>query len=67
MKVVNSECVGCPKEMGCIYNSCPYYAVVRYYCDECGEEEELYEFDGQKLCASCVLKKLEKVEGSFYY
>lgn len=48
--------------MGCIYEACPYYEVVRYYCDECGEESELYYWDGEQLCVDCILKQLERVE-----
>lgn len=48
--------------MGCIYEACPYYEVVRYYCDECGSEEDLYYWDGAQLCIDCILKYLERVE-----
>ena len=56
------ECVGCPDDLGCIYEACPYYMVTRYYCDECGEETDLWYFDGEQLCVDCILKRLEKVE-----
>ena len=46
------ECVGCPTEMGCLGNSCPYRNVPHLYCDKCGEEfDELYDLDGEQLCA----------------
>ena len=46
---IENECVGCPPEMGCIGNLCPYRNVRRYYCDKCGEEvETLYYFDAQE-------------------
>ena len=35
---IENDCVGCPKEMGCLGSSCPYRDVPHYYCDECGEE-----------------------------
>lgn len=66
MKTINDECVGCPPEIGCFGNSCPYKNVTRYYCDDCQNENELYHFEGDELCAECVLKRLDKVEGSFY-
>lgn len=59
---VESECVGCPDDMGCIYELCPYYEVVRYYCDECGQEDDLYYWNGCELCTTCILKQLERVE-----
>lgn len=32
-----------------------------YRCDECGDETQLYEFDGKELCESCVLSRLTKI------
>jgi hypothetical protein len=58
--VIANECVDCG--LPCIYEACPYYEVVRYYCDECGEESELYYWDGEQLCVDCILKQLERVE-----
>ena len=63
MKRTESECVDCGKP--CIGIACPNYEVTRYYCDECGEEETLYDYEGEELCAECLLKKFEKVEGSY--
>lgn len=63
---VENECVGCPPEMGCLGSSCPYMNVERWYCDECDEEGQLYEYDGQELCVDCIAKRLEKVEGCNY-
>lgn len=52
-----NECVGCPPEMGCMGNACPYRNVPVYYCDECGEEigyEDVYTTDGANhLCKNC--------------
>ena len=62
MQIVENECVDCPDDMGCIYTACPYYEVVRYYCDICGEEAELYCWNGDQLCIDCILKQLERVE-----
>lgn len=53
------ECVCC--ELPCLGNSCPNRNVPRYYCDECGDETQLYEYDGQELCLSCVENHLDKV------
>ena len=48
--------------MGCIFEACPYYSVTRTYCDRCGEEEDLYYWDGDELCVSCILQQLRPVE-----
>ena len=63
MKQIENECVGCPSEIGCLGNSCRYMNVVRYYCDKCGDETDLYHFEGQELCINCIEKLLDKVEG----
>lgn len=61
MIVIGSECVDC--DLPCVFTACPYYRVVYYVCDCCGEEvEDLYYFDCEQLCADCILKLLEKVE-----
>lgn len=55
-----NECVSCG--LPCLGNSCPNRHVTRYYCDDCGEEEdELYDFDGYELCERCTLKRIPKV------
>lgn len=64
MKKVENECVGCPTEMGCLGDSCKYKNVVRFYCDRCGCEEQLYYFEDEELCKDCLLKEFEVVEGS---
>lgn len=53
-----SECVGCPNEIGCIGDYCQYKHVPVLICDECGQEvDELYEvdFDNDQRCLSCLL------------
>ena len=58
-----NECVGCPPDMGCIGENCPYLNVARLYCDECGEMMDvLYYFDWQELCLDCIEARLERVE-----
>lgn len=59
MKKIENECVDCG--LPC-FEGCPYKNVVRHYCDECGEEEELYYFDDKELCIECIKKHLQKVE-----
>lgn len=67
MKRIEDECVGCPAGVPCLGPSCPNRNVVRYYCDECGAEETLYEWDGQELCIECIKEQLDVVEGSDVY
>lgn len=59
MKRIENECCDCG--LSCIYESCKYYKVVRYYCDSCEKEEELYYYENKELCADCILNSLEKV------
>ena len=58
---LENDCVGCPPEMGCLGDGCPNRNVPYYYCDECGESEILYHFDGEQLCIDCIKKRLEEV------
>ena len=64
MLKIENECVGCG--LPCLGSSCPHQNVTRYYCDDCGEETELYYFDGEELCRECIIERLEKVEGSHW-
>ena len=64
MKVIENECVGCPKEMGCINSACPYIDVPHFYCDKCGDETKLYYYNGDELCVNCLLENFDIVEGS---
>jgi hypothetical protein len=57
---IENECVDCG--LPCIYNSCPYYRVPRFYCDECGFEAELFWFENKQLCIECIESRLEKVK-----
>ena len=59
MKRLEDECVDCG--LPCLGNSCPNRNVPRFYCDDCGDEAQLYDFDGEELCISCIEKRLDKV------
>lgn len=63
MKETTNECVGCTS-MGlpCMGSACPNRHVTRYYCDECGEETQLYIFEDEELCIDCIIGRLEEVE-----
>lgn len=65
MKTYTNECVDCG--LPCLYNSCPYYNVERFFCDKCKKEDTLYEYDGQELCIECIVKQLDIVKGSDCY
>lgn len=54
-----NECVCC--DLPCTGDGCPNRHVPHYYCDECGEETKLYEFDGEQLCIKCVENRLDPV------
>lgn len=60
-----NECVDC--SLPCMYDGCQYYQVTRYYCDDCGTEDVLYDWDNQQLCIDCIKKRLTIVEGSEVY
>lgn len=64
MMRLENECVGCPTEKGCLGSACPYVDVPHFYCDGCGEEDVLYEYDYGEYCIDCIKEKLTVVEGS---
>ena len=60
MVKIENDCVGCANT--CIGSSCPLSAVPHFYCDKCGDETDIYHYDGKELCIDCIEKRLEKVE-----
>lgn len=58
VKYIN-ECVSCGQP--CIGLSCMNYSVSHFYCDICGDETQLYEYDGQELCLDCIEQSLTKI------
>lgn len=63
MRRLENDCVDCG--MPCIGDSCPYRNVIHFYCDDCGDETQLYEFEGEELCIDCIEKRLKKVNLTF--
>jgi hypothetical protein len=62
MKRIENECVGCTSlGMHCLGIGCPNREVLHYYCDECEDECDLYEYDGKELCIECIEKRLHKI------
>lgn len=49
------NCVGCPKEMGCLGDTCPKRHEKSIYCDHCGcdLQNEYIEYDGGEYCEEC--------------
>ena len=62
MRYCENACVNCG--LPCLNESCPYYNVEHIACDICGEETKLYYYDGLEICAECILKDFEVVEGT---
>jgi hypothetical protein len=60
MRKTLDECVCCG--LPCLGSSCPYAHVTRYYCDECGREADIYEFDDKELCKECIKELLTEEE-----
>lgn len=59
---LENDCVCCG--LPCLGNDCPHRNVPHFYCDECGDETDLYHFDDEQLCMSCIKKRLEPVKYS---
>lgn len=64
MVKLENDCVGCPDGIPCFGNSCTMKNVPHYYCDKCGDEAKLYEYEDEQLCEACLLKRIPVVEGS---
>ena len=58
-----NECCGCAVPgYPCMGSACPNRNVPHMYCDRCGEEfEKLYKFDGEEICAECLLSNFEYI------
>ena len=61
VKLIN-ECVGCPPEMGCLGSACPHRNIPVFSCDQCGDDGDIYEYEGQHYCPSCLLDLFDKVQ-----
>ena len=62
MVVFGDGCVGCG--LPCLGDNCIYKNVISCTCDKCKQEfdaEELYEVDGEDLCANCILMEYRTV------
>lgn len=61
MTEYENECLGC--DVPYMGSHCPNRRVPHYYCDDCGEEIDIYEFEEEELCIDCIKDKLVKVGG----
>lgn len=61
MRKYENQCVGCPPEMGCLGNSCPYKKVPIDYCDQCEGENAEYRIDGKDYCEDCATQYLQEI------
>ena len=57
-RVIEDNCVGCPAELGCLGDVCPYKHMHVDYCDECGDDCAEYRIDGKDLCEECAKELL---------
>lgn len=65
MREIVNECCGCATPgYPCRGDACLHRHVERFYCDKCGAEAKLYEYDGKELCEECLLENFLVVEGS---
>ena len=62
MVIRDNACVGCETCINCGRRYDYFYHV----CDECESDDQLYYFDGQELCASCLLSNFEEVDMDEY-
>lgn len=54
-----SGCVDCG--FPCMGTACPNHTIPEYHCDECGDDGDIYEYEGEELCADCLLRRHRKV------
>lgn len=60
MTKIENDCYDCATgAYPCLGNSCPLVNTPHHYCDECGDETQLYDYEGKELCAECILNKYE--------
>lgn len=58
-----NDCCGCATDSyPCLGSACPNRNVPYYSCDQCGDEGDIYEYEGQHYCADCLLALFEKVQ-----
>ena len=66
MVKTENDCCNCAvPAYPCLGDSCPKRHSKHFYCDECGDETVLYEYDGElQLCEDCLLARFDVVNGN---
>ena len=64
MRIIENDCVGCPPELGCIAEACPYRNALHIYCDICGDDA-VYQIDDEELCEECAKKRILETFNNF--
>lgn len=59
MVKIENDCVEC--DLPCLGDDCPLRNSKHYYCDDCGDEAEIYDYNGEELCVDCLLKRFKKI------
>ena len=61
--VMENNCVDCPAELECFWDTCPNRQREVHYCDKCDEQmdlDEIYEVDGYELCLDCLKERSKR-------
>lgn len=58
MRISTTDCNNCPECVRCGRNF--YYCF--HACDRCESTKQLYKFEDEELCASCLLSEFEEVD-----
>lgn len=59
MVKIENDCVEC--DLPCLGDACLLRNSKHYYCDDCGDEAEIYDYNGEELCVDCLLKRFKKI------
>lgn len=58
-----NDCCGCAAPAyPCMGDICPLRNNPHYYCDHCGFETDLYEFNEEQLCIDCIKTLLPRIK-----
>ena len=63
MKKITNDCCGCSAPGYPCNPDCHLKSVEHWFCDKCREEidvDEIYEVDGEDLCADCLKERFKK-------
>lgn len=63
MIVKDNDCVCCEICRNCGRKRDYFYHV----CDKCESDDQLFYYEGQELCAECLLKNFEQIDMDIFY